>query len=275
MTSPLVSIIVPVYKVEKYIRRCALSLFGQTYDNLELIFVDDGSPDRSVEILEEIAASFPGRNCRIVRKANEGQSYARRDAIAISTGEYLMFVDSDDWIEADAVARLVASAVSSGADMVTFGFWKEYPGRSKLDLEKDANVASPETFIRNLYTYKAYGYICTKFYRRSLCTDLYTARYPMHEDIIFNTQAISKAGRIQNLKEGLYHYDRTVETSSTRAPRRIRRSRSARNMLDFLVFSGNSLDPWIRKRILRRAFKTAVFYDHKLFKDYPNLLKLI
>lgn len=271
---PLVSVIVPVYGVEKYIQRCAESLFAQTYRDIEFIFIDDGSPDRSVELLEEVVGRYPERKSAVtlIRKANEGQSYARRDGIAASRGEFLLFVDSDDWIEPFAVEKLVEAA--GEADIVCFGFWKEYNGHSKLDLEKDSSVADPTLFVKRLYTYKAYGYLCTKFFRRSTLTGIFTPRYSMHEDIVVSTQALQRARKIVNLKEGLYHYDRTVSGASTRASKKIRRTLSARNMMDFfLAFEGKADAPTrqVENELLLRAAWTAFSQERSLFREYPTL----
>lgn len=274
---PSVSIIVPVYGVEKYIERCARSLFEQTYPDIEYIFVDDGSPDRSVEVLERVVEDYPQRKpaVKILRKSNEGQSFARRDGIAASHGDFLMFVDSDDWLELFAVEKLVAAAAD--ADIVTFGFWKEYGKRSKLDLEKDSSVENPQLFVRRLYTYRAYGYLCTKFFRRHTLVDIFTPRYSMHEDIVVSTQALQRARRIVNLKEGLYHYDRTVPGASTKASRVCRRTFSARNMMDFyLAFRGCNPSPvmLVEKELLLRAAWTGMTVNRELFKEYPMLASL-
>ncbi|MCR4569080.1 MAG: glycosyltransferase [Bacteroidales bacterium] len=271
---PLVSVIVPFYGVEKYIQRCAESLFAQTYKDIEFIFIDDGSPDRSVEVLEEVMGRYPERKAAvtIIRKANEGQSYARRDGIAASHGEFLMFVDSDDWIEPYAVEKLVEAA--GEADIVCFGFWKEYGSHSKLDLEKDSSVEDPLLFVKRLYTYRAYGYLCTKLFRRNTLTGIFTPRYSMHEDIVVSTQALQKARKIVNLKEGLYHYDRTVSGASTRASKKTRRTLSARNMMDFyLAFEGKADAPTklVENELLLRAAWTAFSLDKDLFREYPGL----
>ena len=272
--TPLVSIIVPVYGVEKYIERCARSLFAQTYPNVEFIFVDDGSPDRSVDILEKTMAEFPHRQVKLIRKSNEGQSYARRDAIKASHGDFLMFVDSDDWIEPQAVEKLLAAA--EGADIVCFGFWKEKGKTRKLDFEKDSSVANPTLFVKRLYTYRSYGYLCTKFFRRHTLEGVFFPRYSMHEDIVVSTQALQKASKITNLKEGLYHYDRTVSGASTRASKKLRRTLSARNMMDFyLAFEGIDGAPTaiVSNELLLRAAWTALTLNRGLLEEYPMLAR--
>ncbi len=96
MSTPLVSVIVPVYGVEAYIEQCARSILGQTYPALECIFVNDGTPDRSMDILAEVVKDFPARNVVIVNKENGGLPHARWSGLEAATGEYVMHVDSDD-----------------------------------------------------------------------------------------------------------------------------------------------------------------------------------
>ena len=126
---PLVSVIVPIYGVEAYIGQCARSVLGQTYSRLECIFVNDGTPDRSMEILSEVVKEYPGRNIVIVNKENDGLPHARWSGLEVSTGEYIMHVDADDWLEPDAAERLVDEALRTQADLVYCDFWKEYGHR--------------------------------------------------------------------------------------------------------------------------------------------------
>ena len=117
-----VSIIVPVFKVEKYIEQCARSVLGQSYPCIQFIFVDDFTPDRSIELLEAlIDKEYSGLKdtITIIRKpVNEGLPQARKTGVQAATGDYIMHVDSDDWIEPDAAEKLVAKAEETGADVV-------------------------------------------------------------------------------------------------------------------------------------------------------------
>lgn len=113
---PLVSVIVPVYKVEPYLRKCVDSIIGQTYRNLEIILVDDGSPDNCGCICDEYAEK--DSRVKVIHKENGGLSDARNIGMQAMGGEYLAFVDSDDWLDPQAVERLVSAAEGSGADLV-------------------------------------------------------------------------------------------------------------------------------------------------------------
>jgi len=280
MDRPLVSVIVPVYGVEKYIARCARSLFAQSWPAIEFIFVDDGSPDGSVTVLTEVLSQCEAslrERVHLIRKANEGLPKARESGMKAAHGDYILHVDSDDWLEPVAVEHLARKAEETGADIVVFDFWKEFGHRRKLDREKDSSIADPDLFRKRLYTYASYGYVWNKFYRREICEDLYYPSYSMHEDIVFNTQALFRARKIVHLKEGLYHYNRTNAGSVTRVAQKLRRSRSARNMMDFYRrFVGEENGPLrgVDDEIILRAAWIGLTKDKTLFRDYPELASL-
>ena len=275
--TPLVSVIVPMYGVENYIARCAESLFAQTYPRIEFIFVDDGGKDRTVEILRGILAkqepSLQAR-VRLISKENEGLPRARKTGLDAATGEYVLHVDSDDWLEPETVEKLVRKAVETEADIVVYDFWKEYPNRRKLDSEKDSSIADPDLYRHRLYTYGSYGYVWNKFCRRSLYDGVFVPRFAMHEDIVFSSQILYRARKVVHLKEGLYHYDRAVSGSATRAPQKVRRGNSARNLLDlYLHFEGQDPSPVsdLREEIFLRAAWAGYSQDRNLFGEYPFL----
>lgn len=118
--TPLVTIIIPVYNVEKYLRKCLDSVVGQTYTNLEIICVNDGSPDHSLEILEEYAAR--DNRIKIISQKNTGLSGARNTGLEHATGDYILFVDSDDWIDLDTCEK----ALREDADVVFWSYYREY-----------------------------------------------------------------------------------------------------------------------------------------------------
>ena len=122
---PKVSVIIPVYGVEPFIERCARSLFEQTLEDMEFIFVDDCSPDRSVEILNKVVSEYPNRNVSVWKQSiNCGVSAVRELALSKATGEYLGFCDSDDWVDSNMYKTLVETAEAQDADVVGCGFWE-------------------------------------------------------------------------------------------------------------------------------------------------------
>lgn len=122
MSRYLVSVLVPIYNVEKYIERCAISLFEQTYEDIEYIFVDDCSPDNSISILKEVMERYPQRKNRVrilQHEKNRGLSAARNTAINAASGLFISHVDSDDYLDPDAIRLLVEKQLETGADIVT------------------------------------------------------------------------------------------------------------------------------------------------------------
>ena len=267
---PLVSVIVPIYGVEAYIGQCVRSILGQTYPNLECIFVNDGTPDRSMEILSEVVKAFPERNVVVVNKENGGLPRARWSGLEVATGEYIMHVDADDWLEPDAAARLVEEALRSDADLVYCDFWKEYGSRHKLDHERTYTVQDKARWMKRLYNNGAYGYVWCKFARKSLYRNIFVPRYNMHEDIVFSTQLIWRASRIAQLSVPLIHYRRTNASSATRVAKAKRRIQSARNILDLCVNGGPEVAV-VRNEIIQKAAWNAFRYDRSLFDEYPFL----
>lgn len=118
-----VSVIIPVYRVEKYIERCARSLFEQTLAEMEFIFVDDCGGDNSISILESVATEYPKCQVRIIKQScNQGVSAARDAGIAVAMGEYIGFCDSDDWAESTMFENLYKAAIINSADIVGCGY---------------------------------------------------------------------------------------------------------------------------------------------------------
>lgn len=131
--SSLVSICIPVYRVENYIEQCCRSLFEQTYSNIEYLFIDDCTPDGSIDVINRVVDEFPCRKkqVKIIRhEENRGLSSARNTAISAATGEYLMHVDSDDYIDVDVVECLVKKAKECNADVVLYDIRYVYSDRS-------------------------------------------------------------------------------------------------------------------------------------------------
>ncbi len=123
MREPLVSVIVPIYRIERYLGLCIESLINQTYKNLEIILVNDGSPDRCPEICDLYASK--DMRIKVVHKVNGGLVSARKAGWKVATGQYAAYVDGDDWVEPSYYEILVETAVNTNADMVCSGFTRD------------------------------------------------------------------------------------------------------------------------------------------------------
>lgn len=127
-----VSVIIPVYNVAQYIERCARSLFEQTLEKIEFIFVDDCSTDNTMDILSKVIKDYPNRNNLIlIQPINRGVSAARELAISKATGKYIGFCDSDDWVEPEMYEKLLKTATEHNCDIVGTGYWEHYKNNKK------------------------------------------------------------------------------------------------------------------------------------------------
>mgnify|MGYP002514978694 CR=1 FL=1 len=148
---PLISVIVPVYKVEQYLHQCVDSILNQTYRNLEVILVDDGSPDGCPAICNVYAEK--DERVRVIHKVNGGLSDARNAGMAVMNGEYLSFVDSDDLLPVDAVETLLKIAVEEDADLVLGGYnrFEDMPADASFFGGCHAPKKSKRVFLENGY----------------------------------------------------------------------------------------------------------------------------
>lgn len=145
MKEKLLSVIVPAYNVEKYIERCIFSILNQSYINLEIIIVDDGSTDETAKVIDEFAKK--DSRVKVITKKNEGLVKARKDGISISTGDYITFVDSDDWIEADMYEVLINRLIDKDVDLITSGLLYDCDSEIsfvELDLLEDGQYGNKE-----------------------------------------------------------------------------------------------------------------------------------
>ncbi len=127
---PLLSVIVPVYKTEKYLSACIDSLLAQTISDMEIILVDDGSPDNSGAICDDYATQYP--NITVIHKKNEGQTLTRKAGLQRATGQYIAFADSDDWLDPDMYQSMLDLAQSNQADVVAVGFTRDFGEHTEI-----------------------------------------------------------------------------------------------------------------------------------------------
>lgn len=206
-----VSLLIPVYNVEAYLERCAVSLFEQTYPRIEFVFVDDCTQDRSMDVLRETMARYPDRagDVRIVRhETNLGLAAARKTGVDAATGDYIMFVDSDDWLERDAVEKTLNVAEESGADMVACGFIQHF---SRHDIRHVRSGAEdPAKYFDSVLAHDAWCTLWAILFKAGLLKDYPYQRLPgvsFAEDYLLLPQVLRHVSRIVRLDEPLYHYD--------------------------------------------------------------------
>lgn len=201
-----VSIIVPIYNVEKYIERCIKSILGQTYKNLEIILVNDCSTDKSIEILKKIIKDDE-RCIYIEKKENSGLAAARNTGIKIATGDFLAFVDSDDWINIEYVQKLLNAIQKNNADIAVCDYatvsenGKFEVANSLFPLNNESNISQKIAYIRN--------HSVTKLINRKsfLAEDLlFPEEITRAEDMGTIIPLLTKAKKIELVDEPLYYY---------------------------------------------------------------------
>ena len=215
----LVSVIMPVYNVEKYIAKCVQSVLNQTYKNFELLVIDDGSPDGSIKVVE----AYNDPRIKIFRKTNGGLSDARNFGLERASGDYIYFIDSDDWVEPTLLKESVSVMETEVLDLVIFGYINDKEDIEGKLLHSKACLPTDTTFLRecgHLKIDKAHfrllGYAWNKVYRKSFL-DRYCLRFEkgtsLVEDILFNSTLLAKINKIRFIGKSLYHYSsRPVET---------------------------------------------------------------
>lgn len=275
-----ISLIAPIYGVEKYIGKFAESVLGQTYQDIQFVFVNDGTKDRSVDILNElIKEKYSSLESRIVivNKENQGLPLARKTGLEHAEGEYILFADSDDWLEIDAVEKVMAKAVETDADIVYFDLIKEYGYRTSYKRERDYTAAQKEDFIMNMFNYKSFGYTVTKCFRKRLYDDnvIYIPKLGMHEDIYLMSQIIFYAKSLVHLPEGLYHYRKDNPDSFCAQDKLKRHIASTTNLLDLYEHYRDDLEGSPIENaagsILMRAGQHSIIHDYDFFDKYPYL----
>jgi len=216
-TNDLISVIVPVYNVEKYLPQCINSILNQTIKNLEIILVDDGSLDNSGEICDE----FSRKDNRIVviHKENNGLSSARNAGLEIATGNYLGFVDSDDWLDENMYETLLNLIKDTNSDISCCKFFKTADGEEKIPpidnevIKSFNNLEGLNNFYTDLYTQTVVAW--NKLYTRKLFDNVIYPTGKIHEDEGTTYKLFYKANKITYTNRALYYYRTTPNSITT------------------------------------------------------------
>lgn len=231
MRQPLISVIVPVYKAEAYLEKCVQSIRNQTYENLEIILVNDGSPDRCGEMCDAFAKE--DARIRVFHKKNGGQSSARNLGLDNMTGEYVGFVDSDDWIEPDMYSVLYQHIVEHNAQIACCGITKDYPdggfayfnylypGDNQVRIMQTGE-ALRETLLNLRVTYSP----CDKLYHKDCFIGLPMTEGRIYEDMEILPKWVERAQTVVYDPTPKYHYIMT-DSSTIRGTYNLRRMAEA------------------------------------------------
>lgn len=204
MKEDMVSVIVPVYNTEKYLRRCLNSIIGQTYHDIEIILIDDGSKDFSGQICDEYAAN--DSRIQVVHQQNKGLALSRLRAISLAQGNYVQFVDSDDWIELDMVEKLMNKALEERSDVVWCDLTIHDSNNHVFNISFNPN---PSDMLRAVYEDKVPAWLVNKLYNADILKNLEIPIVDMMEDMFYITQVLCRNPKMSYIAESLYHYDQT------------------------------------------------------------------
>lgn len=205
ISRPLVSIIVPVYNAEHYIEKCLKSLIYQDYNNLEIILIDDGSSDNGIYICEQIKKIDD--RIKIIKKQNEGVSVARNIGVQAATGEYIVFVDADDWLEKNAVSYLVKLCLKNQAECAMANYFINQDSTQKI-VTQEYCFFKKDSF-QFFFEKKMPTAVWAKIFKRNIITDNFI-EFPrdiyVGEDLVFLVNYLGKSNRCAFGTEPVYHY---------------------------------------------------------------------
>ncbi len=227
---PLISIIVPIYKVrEDYLRQCINSLINQTYKNVEIILVDDGTPDDGGSICDEYAEI--DERVKVIHQKNQGVSFARNKGMDISSGEWVTFVDSDDWIEKDTFEILTKKISRYKLDILLFSLYVNHGDKAienpfwfeERELLNSEEISDLQTQVLHKAVssfkppYNMVGVAVCKLYRKSYLESIklrYKLGINLSEDGLFVFEALQNTNKVGYVNEFLYHYRKHSESAT-------------------------------------------------------------
>lgn len=258
---PKVTVIIPVYGVERYISKCARSLFEQTLDDIEYIFINDCSPDKSIDLLKIIINEYPQRKDSVIiynMSKNSGQAAVRKRGIELSTGDYIIHCDSDDWVEPNMYQLLWESANLGNYDIVFCDFYNT-TGKQHFKVSRDFGDLNKEKILSTIIKNSLWSLCCALVRGSILRTN--KINYPISnqcEDLALMVQMVYYSQRIYHISEPLYYY--YYNTNS------ISRNQSVESSLKRLNDHINNV------KLIEEFFKINKVLEH--FSDEVLLLKL-
>lgn len=237
-----ISVIVPVYNTKNELSRCLKSIINQTYHNLEIICIDDGSTDGSELIVDQFATM--DQRIKVEHKTNGGESSARNIGLKMATGQYIAFCDCDDWLDPDMYEVLVETLENEKVDIAASGWYKEFPGNSQEitnELPVNQGVFGRKELLTYLYmrdSYRGFAYMWDKLYTREVLSNkqgnliLFNEELQLGGDILYLAEAALNTKRAKYVDKALYHYfQRAGSGCHTKDVKRLRDSLRAYEMV--------------------------------------------
>ena len=273
----MVSVIIPAYNVEQYVERCVYSVTKQTYRNLEIILVDDGSTDCTGIICDKLAKE--DNRISVIHKTNGGLSDARNAGIDVSRGEYISFVDSDDYIASDMLEHMMNAMCETDISMVVVGFWKQSGDAREYCGPTTERIVSSEEALKDIYIgHEIYPASWNKLYRRALFNNNRFAVGMINEDSEIITKLLMECNRVALVSKPLYIYmirEGSI-TQSSFSSKDYNGIKAYRTAVDVCKKRKKSLLPYARYYETSRIYNTyieLVTSDERMIK-YRFLLRV-
>lgn len=254
----LISVVIPIYNVEKLIARCVDSVINQTYKNLEIILVDDGSPDACPEICDDYAKK--DARVRVIHKQNGGLSSARNAGIAAATGEYITFIDSDDFVNPDYVQTLYTSICEDETSLAISSHRAVYDNGTVIDRSNNrrCTLSSQDALKCVLYDDGIDVSAWAKLYKLELFSDIKYPEGRLYEDAATTYKLIDKAGKVSLDSKVIYNY--MIRSTSIAAgafsPKKMDLITSTREMCDYIKNKYPELEKAANRRLVYAYLST-------------------
>lgn len=207
MDNPLISVIVPVYKVEAFLDQCVYSILGQSYKNLEVILVDDGSPDNCPQLCDEYA--LKDNRVRVIHKRNGGLASARNAGLDVATGQFVSFIDSDDWIDSKLYEKVMSVRGATSAEIIMFDI-VQFDGEAFLNrfnyTKETGIVVSGEEVTKQILLDKIGSEVVKAVYSVNCWASIRFPNGRLYEDIPTTYHVYEKASKVAFVNEALYMY---------------------------------------------------------------------
>lgn len=282
-SSVKVSVLVCVYGVEKYIRKFAESLFSQTYPNIEFVIVNDGTKDRSMDILQDCLSHYPQElqeRVVIYNNPNMGLAKARTFAFKHATGDYIIAVDSDDRMDEQMIEKMVAQ--SNGSDFIYCDFYFVKDGVPTRYDAPDYTAADKTKWMDDVLNWSSYSFLWDAMFSSRIISqgEFYTPICDMNEDTFAYFQILQRATSITHVKEPLYYYRVSGDSmSKSKARQKRNHIETARNFLQIrdicLKNNWSILSQQTSDYIVKFAGWKALKYDRHIFDEFPELTQTI
>lgn len=277
MQNDKASVIVPVYNTEKFLYKCIDSIVNQSHKNIEIILVNDGSTDNSLSICKE----FANKDNRIIliNKGNEGASSARNVGLELSTGNYIGFVDSDDYISGNMYEVLISTIIKHNADIVECGYYRVAENNNIIKKTLNNEVISNNykcnyDYIRNV---NSYHMNCNKLYKREIIKNSRFSDFKYDEDFLFNLHAYNACNKKVNIDECLYFYVNNPKSAMNKpfSKENFDRIKAVETAIDFYKQKSVELSRFViyyLLHIIRTSYERLTVSDIIDKKEYEKYL---